>query len=437
MDRSSDAPMFKEAQQAGAFRGRFIGNWVKRLDDAMRPYLKERGGGFKQGMGDMFYIAKKVPADLYQGAEIWGKYSLYKHLRDELHYTPQKAAEAARSALFDYSEIPALLGYLRNLPVVGKPFAIFPYKAIPELFKQAVKHPVRIGKYPLAFYLIEEAVRQKFGYSKKDWEDAKNLLPSYVQSGGGIRGKIAPNYIPLPSRDARGNIKWLNVGYSLPWGQLGENPSTLARDIKSKTGIPLPSALTPSEPMFSLAKELVTGKDFIGRNIVPPGASNLEALSATGAHIYRTIAPPMLPPPLEVGLGYAEKAIPALKNIPSGYTGENIRRAISKRESYRGDVPLMENVLPGAGGIKLYSWEPIKEMRNAIFATKAAVQSIQDDYRRTTLDKSITEEVRKDRQARLQRDLQKVLLEFKTKYRDNSYAQGVMRSMAQPVSNTR
>jgi hypothetical protein len=145
----------------------------------------------------------------------------------------------------------------------------------------------------------------------------------------------------------------------------------------------------------------------------------------------------MLPPPLEVGLGYAEKAIPALKNIPSGYTGENIRRAISKRESYRGDVPLMENVLPGAGGIKLYSWEPIKEMRNTIFATKAAVQQIQDNYRRTALDKSITEEVRKDRQERLMRDLNKVLTEFKEKYRDNSYAQSVMRDMAKPVSNVR
>jgi hypothetical protein len=93
-------------------------------------------------------------ANLYMTAERIGKLATYKALRAS-GVEPQQAAYRAQQALFDYSDVPYMLRYARNLGIFF--FPTFWYKSALQMLRHPARTAAIIGAYYAVRWLIESA----------------------------------------------------------------------------------------------------------------------------------------------------------------------------------------------------------------------------------------------------------------------------------------
>ena len=229
---------YQEAKEAGTFlTDTFVGVEIPKLLDTAESFQRLQAGAsgwlMRAGRAAKGTLAKA--GDAYQAEEQWFKMSFFIDQRMK-GLAPKAAADAAEAALFNYRRVPWLVDNLRRYGVV--PFLTFPYKALPATAKAIAQRPAAISRYG--------HIVRAFEAPRAEQARERSALPEYMQDG----------WMRLPDTDAQGRVRYLNLEYILPWGDIGE-----AASLQGYLGSGGSTSAFLSIPGIGLASVAATGID--------------------------------------------------------------------------------------------------------------------------------------------------------------------------------
>ena len=229
---------YQEAKQAGTFlTDTFVGVEIPKLLDGAESFQRLQAGatGWLMRAGRAAKGALAKAGDAYQAEEQWFKMSFFIDQRMK-GLAPKAAADAAETALFNYRRVPWLVDNLRRYGVV--PFLTFPYKALPATAKAIAQRPAAISRYG--------HIVRAFEAPRAEQARERSALPEYMKDG----------WMRLPDTDAQGRVRYLNLEYILPWGDIGE-----AFSLSGFLGSGGQKSAFLSVPGLDLGAAVVTGID--------------------------------------------------------------------------------------------------------------------------------------------------------------------------------
>ena len=323
-DYLQKGPMYKQALADGAIGGEFVGGEVSKLRDS---YVGATGTHFQKILNAIKVPFKKA-GDVYQAEEQIAKMIKYTDVLAK-GGTRTQAAKEAQKWLFNYTELPNAVRFLKDVPF-GSPFLTFTYKALPRIAETLVENPLKIYKYQAFFNAWNESAKQQLGMTEEEYNDLVDTLPPWMLDN--FAGM--PTNLLMPWEDKHGRNQVLNVEYILPIGMAPE----IAEKGLLKGGL--------SNPFFQILSDLQKNRDFRNKPIVPeePKSGRFlvsmdEAAKLQIEHVYRQLAPSLAP---------------ALGFIKGGYSFEKLMAAIEKRPDFAGRVKeIPETVLDVLAGLKI------------------------------------------------------------------------------------
>ncbi len=211
-DFKNKGEIYRVAVQGGLDASTFTSAELAELNRNLdRIYEKTTGrAGVTQVVEASRVVSKwlhEIGGGIFQFTEMFGK--MIK-IADELDRgsSPEVAVDEANKALFDYSEVPRTVEFLRKYPF-GAPFATFYYKVVPRVIEAALATPWRFLPYISLYYGLQLAASWRLDIDDDDWASIKKQLPEYVRDGTAL--------LPWPFRDAQGNVQFLDMSYIFPW----------------------------------------------------------------------------------------------------------------------------------------------------------------------------------------------------------------------------
>jgi hypothetical protein len=219
-----------------------------------------KGGNWFKFMTSLSKLSK-----YYGSIDIMAKYSIYRQLRTsgELgkwsgmgtnkYVHPELAMEEAQKWGMDYSLTSRSIKQFRKFLV---PFITYQYKATSLIAESIMKRPWVMGKWALlmgvgagSWSLAREAAQFFIGMDDDEWERTVKNLAHFV--------KNEKTFMPLPFRNAQGEVMFFDGSYFMPWGtwynavsDLSEGELTMAYQ---KLGVGNPF-LTSYTALSSVAK---------------------------------------------------------------------------------------------------------------------------------------------------------------------------------------
>jgi hypothetical protein len=132
--------------------------------------------------------------------------------------TPGQAVNFANKWQLDYRMVPEIVDKVRGGKVGGfiAPFLSFYYLMAPRILETAVTRPWTIMKYPLLAAGATTFAAKSLNMTKEEIESKK---PSWMENSTWS--------VLMPWKDETGNPQWLDLSYSIPFGN---NPFTLFID---------------------------------------------------------------------------------------------------------------------------------------------------------------------------------------------------------------
>ena len=300
--------------------------------------IKAKGIPEKLGIiGTGWEKSKKLAgkaAKTYQAEEEWFKLAKFIHNIERKKMTVKAAAKDAEKWLFNYQKVTKFQAKYRSR-WYGAPFATFTFKALPRIAEAAVKTPHRFILPGAMIYGLERAAMNMIGDSPEQFKAKKELRSEWMQ--GNFLG--IPNFARVPLIDDSGREYYLNLTYTLPWGDIGESGSFAG----------IPGALMPlSQPFVKESWQQIANYDsFWGKPIVPEeelAGKTLVGKAKTqvakrGKHLIQTMAPTLV---LDV-----KKGIEAFRGRPD-YKGRTRPIGVVAADAFL--------------GIKLYPVDYVEQM---------------------------------------------------------------------------
>ena len=163
----------------------------------------------------------------YQGLEVLGKTAIAIDVMEREGLSADDAYLRAQEYLFDYGDVPGLVKFLRTSPI-GIPFLTFQYKVLPALAKTAVRNPFKFAPYAAMAYALPHLLMSAFDIDDDEYEEIKQVLPDYIRGNPGL--------IPVPIRDERGRLQFLDTSYLYPWGSFATLGNEGVKLAKAMTG---------------------------------------------------------------------------------------------------------------------------------------------------------------------------------------------------------
>ena len=182
-------------------------------------------------------LAQKA-SKLYQGIEVVGKTAIAIDVMEREGGTADDAFMRAQEYLFDYSDVPQTVRAIRQSPV-GIPFLTFQYKVLPVLAKTALRNPMKFAPYVALSYALPSLFMSAFDIDDEEYEAVKKAMPDYLRGNPGL--------IPVPARDSKGRLQFLDTSYLYPWGSF---TGLLANSVSG--GKQLFGAKKPEDQGFSI-----------------------------------------------------------------------------------------------------------------------------------------------------------------------------------------
>lgn len=258
---------FQEAKDLGLMGSTYYGNEIKQMLD-----------GFKKGNGIMDFAKEKIKGlgNLYQAEEQWFKLAVFKHQK-ELGKTAEEAAKVAQDSLFDYSEVPNSIKFLRET-VVGFPFLTFAYKAMPKAVESFIQNPSRFANIRRISQAIE-------GLNNKEETKAEvSNFPNWMK-------EKSKEFLKIPVKDQYGRSQYIDMSYIYPWYSYG--------------------GIQPgSHPAISITTSVMKNKDFLGNEIYKTTDTEEEKNIKVAKYVFQQLAPSLVG-----GYGY-DKLVKAAKQTP-------------------------------------------------------------------------------------------------------------------------
>jgi hypothetical protein len=427
-DYLEKGPMYVLAKKHGAIGGEFVGGDIK----IMWNFYTNRNGSHMDKMLNTLKTPFTKAANTYQAEEQVAKMIKFT---DEMakHGNPKLAAEQAQKWLFDYQDIPNAIKIAKHVA----PFITFTYKALPRVVEAAVDNPLRVYKYYALFQGWNNAAMKQLDLTPTEYAKEINALPRWLKQdiggfpttmlmpyratpsegdvermgrGIGVERKKGEAFKPYMTRVKRattkaglsgpetlGRIQFLNLEYILPFGQA---PDLISREL-GESGFTQTAQAVIGNPYADLVIALASGKDFRGKDILPPMATKEEAMRAGLSYVYQQIAPSMMP-------GLTPFTDDDLKG---GYGWEKLMKAMTKRRDKFDPGLLKQELTPTLFdilmGLKLTPVDPEQSMKYEI----GNVQGILQDIRREYKDKIRTATANDELTPELQDEFEDVMFE--------------------------
>jgi hypothetical protein len=180
------------------------------MDELMRMVQADKSTGLQKGINvwnNYFGKATGVPRRIYQEEEFIFKFMKYLEQREQ-GMSVMRSVNEANKWLFDYGD---LSHFEKTVMRRVAPFYTFPRKALPRVLEAAEKNPMTIAKYPMAAWAMEKYALHQLELTDNDYSGIQKVLPEYMQNG---------SYMLLPFRDQNGKLRFLDLTYIVPWGEL-------------------------------------------------------------------------------------------------------------------------------------------------------------------------------------------------------------------------
>jgi len=334
---------FQEAKGAGSFLlDTFAGTELPKLLETA-----DSASGLQRGLASLGRIVN-APGQLYQFEEHLFKMALYIDKR-KLGEAPKVAAKAAEEGLFNYRRVPRFIDNLRRTGVV--PFVTFPYKAIPATARTLMNRPATINRMGNVFRTFED----------RKGPDLRPVLREYMRDG----------WMQLPGKDADGRTRFLNLGYILPFGDIGEL-ATLG-GFAGRGGA---TAGILSSPPMQVAAAVLTGRDpFTDQPIGDKYGGWL-------AYWRRFIAPPWL------GGG-------ASTEVAAAFRGDPVNPLSRRAEPRTVSQALWANI----AGVRITPLDLPEERQRRLEGLAYEARDIRSDIRRYQRAEKLTQEERDEHLA--------------------------------------
>jgi hypothetical protein len=187
---------------------------------------------------------------IYDQMEVSMKAVIYKDQRRKGKSISEAEAKA-HHALFDYSDVPPAIRWMRNW---YSPFVTFSFKALPRLAETAVRQPWKLAAVYGMSYVAGEMAGWLEGEGDEEREWKKAALPDYIDRT--VLGM--PTHYRIPYVTSNGRDKYLDLSFFLPWGG--------ATDMSEGALNWVPSYLAPSNPLVTVPGKLLANKEFFFNN---------------------------------------------------------------------------------------------------------------------------------------------------------------------------
>jgi hypothetical protein len=319
--------------------------------------------------------------DVYQFAEGAMKLAKMMYEVEKNGLSREDAYLEAQKWLFDYSEVPRTVRYLRNAPV-GVPFATYSYKALPIIIEVAATKPWRLAPYVAGPWAMAALFASLYGVDD-DVEKLRQALPEWMRK--------KQNAVVLPGKDEAGRWRFFDFGYLLPWSSWQEAAGELAE------GHPVKAAreMGAPGPIGDLIAATLTNVDpFTQRPIAdkrdPPERQALDVAS----YVWRVALPPWLPAlPGMKDQSFITRLQEAYTQTPSGYYGE---------------PPLsMEQAALRGVGFNVYPVDPERTRETNIFFMRRDIEDARRRMRSRLRDQRLSQEDRHRLQRTYQADIER------------------------------
>lgn len=311
-----------------------------------------------------FATATGKAGDAYQYFEGMMKLAKMMHGIEKEGKSPDDAYLDAQKWLFDYSEVPRSVRFLRNF-VFGAPFITYQYKALPRIIETAAYRPWKLAPYIALPYMFSHLLASLMGVDKDDVDKLKATLPDFLRQ--------KENMLILPWKDSHGRWQYYDFGYLLPWSMYQEAASQSAR---GEVGDALRTTGLISGPLIDLVSVFKSGgvDPFTRRPIYdkrdPPQQQFVDILN----YVNRTMMPPWL-----TDQSFAIKMLDAYNDAPtkSGDPGLTMGQAALR-----------------AAGQNVYPIEPDVSRARNLNRMEYEIRDLRARMRQRLRDKRLTDEQR-------------------------------------------
>jgi hypothetical protein len=306
--------------------------------------------------------------DLYQYFEGVMKIAKMMHEVERRGASREDGFLEAQKWLFDYSEVPATVRYLRNAPV-GAPFITFVYKALPRILEVAATKPWRLAPYVALPYAMTYLFALMYGVDDDDVEKLKLALPEYMRK--------KDNAFILPGKDEHGRWRFFDYGYLLPWSAW---QSAASETLQGRPMGALKELGIFSGPFVDLGVALKSGVDpFTNRPIADPRDPPEKRALDSANYVWRVMMPPWM-----TDQSFVKKMWDAYQEKPSDYYGG-------------APVTMTQAGLRGVG-LNVYPIEPERTRATNIFFMRKEIEDAERRMRSRLRDRRLSDSER----ARLQ-----------------------------------
>lgn len=276
--------LYKEAQQFGLNVDNFAATEIK--DMLISEAKANKIPGLKQ-VNELGEFLSKA----YGKEEEFGKMAQYLYQKSK-GLSPEEAANVARRATFDYSQVTPMIRNLRT-NLFGAPFVTFTYKSTPQVVRTALTKPGRISAYGKAKRGVESLSDQQ------ELESERAVEPQWMKNGF---------FVKLPMKDKYGRSAYFDLTYIMPFGDLVAG-SLADRRIDRNTGLPqgIVDTIAQISPAGDLLASLKSNQDFFGNQIFKPSDTAQKQLLDIAKFLGKQVSPPLaeglFAPAGERGLG--------------------------------------------------------------------------------------------------------------------------------------
>ena len=276
----------------------------------------------------------------------------------------QEAMRVANHAIFDYSNVPPWVRYLRATPFIA-PFVTFPYKNFPRLVSTAIKRPWKLIPYYFAGAALDALIRSWFDVDDDDIEKLRANMPLWMQGEADM--------MILPYQDENGKWQAVDLGFYFPWG--GINDAVKAAYQGRPEEIPANFGFGGG-PYADLVAMIKTNRDpRTDRKIFDPALPPSDQMANAVMWMWRMMAPSWV-----TDQGAARHLYDALTKQVDPRTGE------------------MKDTTPQAiarfFGANLYEFDPDDAYNRNMSRLYGQILDVEAEIQKISLDQSLSEEQR-------------------------------------------
>lgn len=312
--------------------------------------------------------------DLYQFFEATMKLAKMMHEVERNGLSREDAYLEAQKWLFDYSEVPATVRYLRNAPI-GAPFITYQYKALPLILEVAATKPWRLAPYVALPFAMAMLFAAMYDVDDDDVEKLRKALPEWMRK--------KQNSLVLPYKDEAGRWQFFDFGYLIPWSAWQEAAGELAE------GHPIRAMreMGVGGPVADLGAVLLTNIDpFTQRPIADPRDPPEVRAMAITSYAWRVAMPPWM-----TDQSFARRMWESYHQTPSGYYGEP-------------PLTMPQAAMRGVG-LNVYPVDPERTRETNITFMRRAIEDARNRMKSRLNDRRLDAEARERLRATYQADI--------------------------------